>query len=307
MISRLKPLLGSVVSGGVKGFAATSLMLVCSSMANAQPLQTDLAMHSSDQLVSTADRYTLTQQATRKARFAQLLQSGDVLQTVPDAVLERQTGRYAGQPMIAGATFELLSNWRLQDQSVLSAGARLQFDLGGKIPQVSISTVANVSASPGHASSNSSTNGSNIISANIPLQGVRGAAQAIQIAGDRNSVINNVVLELQPAMAMTVGSSVNPQAQATAGDLNAQASVNASGLQIRLTGGNAGAINQSIGAGSAALTGTGIHQAVQLNSAANIVSNEATLSLQLGSAGVSSPINAGFRAALDQILGLGPR
>lgn len=205
-------------------------------------------------------------------------------QPVDDAVLARQTGKFAGPAMIDGMVLNVVSQWRLPNGASASAHGSLSVTANANQSlAVSVATSAQVSdamrhhdksAPPGGGASPSAsaTGGQNL--------GVNGVSQITQVAGDGNVGMNSAVIDFNGQGTQPLAGSSSPSASATnaAGTIKAGIAFGGNGLALALQT-PAGVATQTVVPGSGAQPGT-IAQLLQIAGNAQIVSNQLQLSLR---------------------------
>lgn len=232
-----------------------------------------------------------------------------------DDDLQDLRGRFSASSGILEIGVDLSSIWQAPDGSTLSASASIRAN-ASEITAGTARIQTNAVAQPGASRTAGSTTESSIapqrgtITGVNPVERVTGLGQAVQIAGDRNTVSNRLQLDVTrapiPPSAIdgTTPSTPLPSttAQASLADgSQAVATIGPGGLRVGINVMGAGSSEQRIGNSP---DHSGIMQSVRVSSDAQAVSNSATIRLTMAPVTPATAINDNVLQVLRSMQGL---
>ncbi|SEA22823.1 peptidase C39 [Paraburkholderia sartisoli] len=204
-------------------------------------------------------------------------------QMVDDDVLEHQTGKFAGAPMISGFVLSVLSQWQLPNGAAAIAQGALAVtkDLTNQI-NAQVSTMTKVieqnatNAANSGASPNATTSGGQGVSVN-------GVSQVTQVAGDRNIGVNAATIDFSNNAAQLANvpggtNSTTSNASNASGSIRAGIAFGTGGVTVALQT-PAGIATQTIVPGTAQQVSS-IAQMLQIAGNNQQVENQLMLHLQ---------------------------
>ncbi|CAG4907137.1 peptidase C39 [Paraburkholderia saeva] len=204
-------------------------------------------------------------------------------QAVDDDVLEHQTGKFAGAPMISGFVLSVLSQWQLPNGAAAIAQGALtvtknltnqinaQVNTMTKVIEQNATNAANSGANP-----NATTSGGQGVSVN-------GVSQVTQVAGDRNVGVNAASIDFNNNVAQVAnlpGGTNSPVSSASnaSGTIKAGIAFGSGGVTVALQT-PAGIATQTIVPSTAAQVSS-IAQLLQIAGNNQQVANQLQLHLQ---------------------------
>ncbi|MGF6755356.1 peptidase C39 [Paraburkholderia sp. GAS334] len=204
-------------------------------------------------------------------------------QMVDDDVLEHQTGRYAGAPMISGFVLSILSQWQLPNgaaaiaQGALTVSRNLTNDINARVSTMTKVIEHNATtAASSDANPNATTSGGQGVSVN-------GVSQVTQVAGDRNIGVNAATIDFNNNVAQVANlpggtNSATSSASNATGTVKAGISFGTGGVTVALQT-PAGLATQTIAPGPAQQASS-IAQLLQIAGNNQQVANQLQLHLQ---------------------------
>lgn len=204
-----------------------------------------------------------------------------------DEALSGMRGRFASGGQIVQFGIEMLTSWQTAAGEQLLAGAALTVrGMGGGMPSVSFVPKLSIT---GEAQLSGPENGSRgTVTAGAGLSSASGVVQAIQVAGDQNSVRQNALV--------IVSSDPVPAAGETASNAQGGSLVGASGASVSVALlRNRLNVEASVpGHGSVAqrISGAGLMQATQLAGDLNAIQSTLVLRVQLAPRSAGTALSA---------------
>lgn len=223
---------------------------------------------------------------------------------VPDPELALLVGKATGIAPIVGMQLDLVSSWQTQNDTILEGGVSLRFDFSSaqaKVQSSASARVVNGQSAGGQSSAGQSAVGQ--INGSLPLATVRGVGQAIQIAGDANSVNNKLNIDVvnavnSSALSQGVSTDLSKSARGSGGE-TVVASIGQNGVNVTLNVPGSGSARQSL----ASIRDPGLRQLVQVNSSANTIANQARLTLTVNPSAPRALTDV-LRGSLSTVTGL---
>ena len=231
---------------------------------------------------------------------------------VSDEVLGNARGRFSGGGRIIRFGVEMVSTWENHSGEKLRAAANLNVDFRKSEPKVKFQPLLTVVNAGASGTPSLPSVGAGTVTGAGGVNNVSGVAQAIQVAGDANAVVNNTTIRVsQDPIPYTSGPTLSgPQSTTvtTPSGASATATLANNVVGVSITVPNEGEVRQEIrGQDIGGQGATGVVQLARVTGDLQSVQNSMSIRVQLDPNTVAGSINRGdLRQALNSLRGLRP-